>query len=177
MSRVFGPIRQLGYVTRDIHATMRHFVECLGIGPWFYAVRLPVDRFVHEGREVELDISVAIANSGALQLELIQPNGGGPSLFHDWTADRRRRELPQHISVWPVNYDALLGRAQGTGLHLVQEGFSPRGRFCHLLAADTPDLVFEFGEATPERTRIFDAVARAAVDWDGTDPIRTGFPG
>jgi hypothetical protein len=30
--------------------------------------------------------------------------------------------------------------------------------------------------ATPQHKAIFDAVRTAAVDWDGTDPIRTGWP-
>jgi len=30
--------------------------------------------------------------------------------------------------------------------------------------------------ATPNRTAIFDAVRAAAVGWDGSDPIRTGWP-
>jgi len=29
---------------------------------------------------------------------------------------------------------------------------------------------------TPERRRIFDAVREAAIDWDGSDPIRDQWP-
>ena len=42
MGRLFGDMRQVGIVVRDIEAAMRHWVEVCGIGPWFYADRLAV---------------------------------------------------------------------------------------------------------------------------------------
>ena len=41
MSRLFGPMRQVGIVVRDIEKAMRHWVEVCGVGPWFYAEQLP----------------------------------------------------------------------------------------------------------------------------------------
>ena len=38
MSRLFGPLRQMGFVVRDIDQAMRHWVEVCGIGPWYLAV-------------------------------------------------------------------------------------------------------------------------------------------
>src|SRR3954469_6497065 len=37
MSRLFGPLRQMGYVVPDVEAAMRHWIEVCGVGPWFYA--------------------------------------------------------------------------------------------------------------------------------------------
>ena len=42
MSRLFGEMRQIGIVVRDIEATMQHWVAVCGVGPWFYADKLPV---------------------------------------------------------------------------------------------------------------------------------------
>ena len=36
MSRIFGAIRQNGYVVRDIESAMQHWVEAIGVGPWFH---------------------------------------------------------------------------------------------------------------------------------------------
>ena len=36
MSRIFGPVRQNGYVVRDIEKAMTHWVEVMGVGPWYY---------------------------------------------------------------------------------------------------------------------------------------------
>src|SRR6266851_3530538 len=45
MSRLFGPMRQVGIVVRDIDKAMRHWVEVCGVGPWFYAEQLPMHEF------------------------------------------------------------------------------------------------------------------------------------
>src|SRR5215211_6559020 len=37
MSRLFGPLRQVGFVVRDVERAMRHWVEVCGVGPWFHA--------------------------------------------------------------------------------------------------------------------------------------------
>jgi len=73
MSRLFGDMRQVGIVVRDIEAAMRHWVEVCGVGPWFYADRLAVTDYTYAGRRYDdTHISIALANSGDVQLELIQ---------------------------------------------------------------------------------------------------------
>jgi hypothetical protein len=57
MSRLFGPMRQVGIVVRDIEKAMRHWVEVCGVGPWFYAEQLPMDEF------------------GIVKLTWVEPNG------------------------------------------------------------------------------------------------------
>src|SRR5437879_11500823 len=72
MSRLFGPMRQVGIVVRDIDKAMRHWVAVCGVGPWFYAEQLPMDEFRYKGRRYDIKVSIALANSGDVQLELIQ---------------------------------------------------------------------------------------------------------
>jgi hypothetical protein len=36
MSRVFGEIRQNGYVVRDLTAALHHWTTVLGVDPFFY---------------------------------------------------------------------------------------------------------------------------------------------
>ena len=86
MSRLFGPMRQVGIVVRDIEKAMRHWVEVCGIGPWFYAEQLPLTEFRYKGRVYDLKMSVALANSGDVQLELIQQRCDSPSLYRDFLA-------------------------------------------------------------------------------------------
>ena len=50
MSRLFGPVRQNGYVVRDIEAAMKHWIEVLQVGPWFYIDRVQTDWFRHRGQ-------------------------------------------------------------------------------------------------------------------------------
>ena len=50
MSRLFGEIRQMGYVVRDIEDAMHHWIEVCGVGPWFYIDKLPMFDFYYRGQ-------------------------------------------------------------------------------------------------------------------------------
>src|ERR1044072_9189429 len=83
MSRIFGAVRQNGYVVRDIHAAMKHWIEVMGVGPWYYMDRVKTDWFRHRGKDSAVEMSIALANSGDLQIELIQQRNDAPSLYRD----------------------------------------------------------------------------------------------
>ena len=55
-------------------------------------------------------------------------------------------------------------------------GETPRGPFVYFLNEGHPGTVIEMAELTPTRRRIFDAVREAAIDWDGSDPVRYDWP-
>jgi hypothetical protein len=174
MSRLFGPMRQVGIVVRDIEKEMRHWVEVCGVGPWFYAEQLPLDEFRYKGRPYDLKVSIALANSGDVQLELIQQRNGVPSLYRDFLS--AGHEGMQHWSSWPVNYHEIRERALRSGWQIGQEGDTPRGPFIYFLNEGHPGTVIEMAEATPVRMRIFDQVREAALNWDGRDSIRINWP-
>lgn len=50
LSRILGPIRQNGFVVRDIHAAMDHWIHAMGVGPWFLFEKLELDWFRHRGK-------------------------------------------------------------------------------------------------------------------------------
>jgi len=175
MSRLFGSLRQMGYVVRDIQGAMKHWVDVCGVGPWFYAERLPLTGFRYRGTAYnDIHASVALANSGDVQLELIQQRNDVPSLYRDFLA--AGHEGMQHWSSWPVNYDEIYQRALATGYTVGQEGDSPRGRFVYFRNEGHPGTVIEMAHATPTRMRIFNAIRSAAVGWDGDDPVRRQWP-
>src|SRR5215470_2969971 len=172
MSRLFGPLRQMGYVVRDIDAAMRHWIDVCGVGPWFYVDRLPLTAFSYRGvRHDDLHLSIALANSGDVQIE---QRSDTPSMGRDFLA--AGREGLQHWSSWPEDYDALYRQALANGYEVGQEGDSPRGRFVYFQNEGHPGTVIEMAHLTPTRRRIFDQIRAAAVGWDGSDPIRYQWP-
>ena len=175
MSRLFGDMRQVGIVVRDIEAAMRHWVEVCGVGPWFYTDRLPVTAFTYRGtRHDDIHLSIALANSGDVQLELIQQRCDTPSMYQDFL--RAGREGMQHWSSWPADYSAKLRSALANGYTIGQQGESARGPFVYLWDEGHPGTVIEMAEMTPARERIFAGVRDAARNWDGTDPVRRAWP-
>lgn len=167
-------MRQVAYVVNDIRRAMRHWIEVCRIGPWFYEAELRYDGFTYRGQPGHLELAVALANSGEMQLELIQPISPGPSMFHDFLESGG--EGMHHWCAWPKDFDHYLAAAANAGLTVGQLGDSPRGRWAYFVNEAHPGSLIEVSEASPTRRAINDAVRQAAVDWDGRDPIRTGFP-
>ena len=175
MSRLFGSMRQVGIVVRDIEAAMKHWVEVCGVGPWFYTDRLVVTAFTYNGKRYDdVHLSIALANSGDVQLELIQQRCDTPTMYKEFLA--AGREGMQHWSSWPVDYQATLERALAAGYTVGQAGESPRGPFVYFRQEGHPGTVIEMAEGGPARMRIFDTVREAAANWDGSDPIRRTWP-
>jgi hypothetical protein len=175
MSLIYGEVRQLGYVVHDIEAAMRHWSNVLGVGPWFYVDRLPVKNFLYRGKPSDVHASIAISNSGGAQIELIQQRNDAPSMYLDFLASGP--EGLQHVSTWPVDYEAMIERALKAGHRIGQQGESNRGPFAYF---DTEGAhrgsCMEIAAYPEVRKRQFDAIEAAARRWDGTDPIQTKWP-
>ena len=123
-------MRQIGIVVRDIDkVTMKHWVEVCGVGPWFYAEKLPLTAYSYKGKTNDIPhLSIALANSGDIQLELIQQRCQTPSLYWDFL--NAGKEGSQHWSSWPVQFSRDQGEGPGErGWHVGQEGESERGPF------------------------------------------------
>ncbi|WP_330229587.1 VOC family protein [Nocardia sp. NBC_00508] len=174
MSRLFGPIRQNGYVVRNLKQAMHHWIDVLGVGPFFYIERLPVRQLQFRDTPSDATISVALAQSGELQIELIQQLDDAPTAFREFL-DAGREGL-HHVAFWTTTFDADLHRARSGGLRVVQSGRSGRGgpdeRFVYFEPGGHPGAMIELSEVSGDKGRVFRAVAAAAEGWDGRDPIR-----
>ena len=174
VSRIFGNPAQLGYVVRDVQAAMHAWLTH-GVGPWFYFANVEPDDFRHRGVASPLRMSVAIANSGDWQVELIEQIGDAPSLYKEFLDSGH--EGFQHISYWTTDYDALYDKALSAGYVVGHEGAigGDRGRFAYLdndraLGSDT---LIEISEISGRKGTFFEHVREVAASWDGSQPIRT----
>lgn len=170
MSRYFGDIAQLGYVVRDIRASMDEWIRH-GVGPWFYIDDVETDYFRYRGEDSPLSMSVAVANSGPIQIELIQQRNDAPSMYRDFI--EAGREGMQHIAYWSTEYQVLLDRALADGYQIAQEGSigGPEGRFCYLDTEHDQGTVIEISDIGGPKGELFAFVREAARTWDGTSPI------
>ena len=172
MSRIFGAIRQNGYVVRDIEAALRHWTTALGVGPFFYFERAPITEFTYRGTPSPLEVSIALANSGDLQIELIQQRNDAPSMYRDCLA--AGREGLQHVAYWTDRFEIDLERCLGAGFVVGQEGVAggANGRFAYFDTETHPGTVVELSDSSGAKGAFFRHIAEVARTWDGTDPIR-----
>jgi len=172
MSRLFGPIRQNGYVVHDIEAAMKHWIDVLQVGPWFYIDRVQTDWFRHRGQDSAVELSIALANAGDLQIELIQQRNDAPSMYKEFLA--AGREGLQHMSYWTHDYQALYDRAAALGYRVGHEGQigGAQGRFAYFDTEAHPGTVIEISDISGAKGPFFEHIRKAAAGWDGADPIR-----
>lgn len=170
MSRIFGNVRQNGYVVRDIRAAMRHWTETLGVGPFFYVKAAPIENFHYMGKPSGCRCAIALANSGDLQIELIEPLNDEPSMYRDFLA--AGREGLQHVAYWTEKMDEDLARIAALGYRVGQSGtVGENGRFVYYTTEAHPGTVVELSEISGRKGELFRAIREAAASWDGSNPI------
>jgi len=174
MSRFLGPIRQLGYVVDDIEAAMAHWHNVMGVGPWYYNPKVPIVNYRYHGQGYAPHNSVALANSGPIQVELIQIRNDVPSMYRDFMQAGHRGL--QHVAFWTEDYDADLARMQAQGFTVKMSGeVGVNGRFAYFDREYHPGTVIELSEVLGPKGRMFDLIRAASIDWDGSEPVRP-FP-
>lgn len=174
MSRFFGEVRQIGYVVRDIEAAMKYWSEILGIGPWFYAPKIVDTIFEYKGTPSPIERAVALANSGPLQMELVQQLNDAPSMYRDFLDAGRTGA--QHFAYWTTDFDADLERQLARGLKIGMRGsVGSGGRYVYFETEFHPGTVIELSEISGAKGRLFQQIRASSESWDGKDPIRP-FP-
>jgi hypothetical protein len=173
MSHLFGPVRQVGYVVRDIEAAMRHWAA-LGVGPWYYKEDVVSTEYRYYGKPSALPkLSIALANSGEVQLELIQQRDDVPTLYRDTLL--ANGEVAQHAAYWTRDrFDEFCARLVGRGYvegHAGRMGAN-RGRFAYFLRTGFPSAMIEISETSGGKAEYFEEIRLASLAWDGSEPIR-----
>jgi hypothetical protein len=171
MSRIFGPVRQVGYVVRDVEATMEHWVG-LGVGPWLYLETVKTDWFQYRGVDSPVEMSIALANSGDVQLELIQQRNDAPSAYKDFLD--AGNEGAQHLAYWTTDFQGLYDTAIDLGLTVAHEGAigGESGRFAYFDTEVHAGTILEISDISGFKGEVFADLRKQAAEWDGTNPIR-----
>jgi hypothetical protein len=149
---------------------MKHWAENLGVGPWFFMEGIHCKDFLYRGQPSEVTLDIALANSGGLQIELIQLLNDAPSAYKDFL-DAGHEGL-HHMSSWPENYDEVLETYLKNGGEVYHQGRIGSTRFVYLYTETHPGTVFELADPGERAEEMFATVREAAVSWDGSDPIR-----
>lgn len=171
MKPSLGKITQVAFMTRDIGASIDHFVDHLGIGPWFMIAGGGFAETRCRGAPCSPRLTTAFANARGMEFELMQLDNDEPCMWRDALARPFAREAFHHWCHWPDDYDATLAAALAQGHRVYQDGATARGRFVYLEHPGSPDDIIELTERTPARRAFQERVAQAGRDWDGTTRI------
>jgi catechol 2,3-dioxygenase-like lactoylglutathione lyase family enzyme len=177
MSRLFGSVRQIAFVVRDLDPVLRYWTETLGVGPFFVMRSVSPGNFRYRGKASPApSLSIALGNSGEVQVEIIQQHDERPSAYQDFLASGR--EGFQHVSSWltRAEYDATMDRLIDAGATLSHDGTIPGAgvRFAYFATDVAPGgLMYEIADVMEPQTYPFmQMIAEAAKQWDGRHPVR-----
>jgi catechol 2,3-dioxygenase-like lactoylglutathione lyase family enzyme len=166
-----GPIRQNAYLVSDLQASMAQWLR-MGIGPWIVLPSFAQIDSEYRGRPTAPVVSIAFANSGPLQIELIHQEDESPSIYKEF-ADSGRVGF-HHVAFWSEDFDATLARAAAAGWPVVHHGSGGGiAKFAYLDAGGFTSTVIEVMELNETTTWMTTTVRDAAQDWDGRDPVRS----
>lgn len=175
MPRLFNPPNQMGIVVRDLETVLKHWIEDLGVGPWFLTENLPMQRYAYRGKEYAAPkMSMAVAHYGDIQVELIQPRDATPTAWSEFLA--AGQEGMNHWCSYETDYEGVYERARQRGMEAVMEGTLSRGKFAYLRHPAAPNMYVEIAESHPDRLKLFQRIKEAALGWDGSNPVRLGPP-
>lgn len=164
-----GPIRQTGFVVRDLDTALESWLA-IGVGPW-YVIRGQQLSTLYRGEPCEVTLSIAFANSGDMQLEVIAQDAGDPSIYTEFLATR---EGFNQFAYWAADFDEAVQSVKDAGWPVVWSGGSGEGvRYVYLECPDGPASIIEISELNDATTGLAEFVRAAADGWDGTDPIRS----
>lgn len=162
-----GVIKQIAYVVEDLDAAIASWVEVLHVGPFFRLDDVVIEDLRYRGRPAETAVSIAVGNSGGVQIELIAPRDRGPSVY---------RELPRgvhHLALLARDFEAESARLARLGYDVAWELTLPG--VCRLRYHDAVAVFghfIELWESTETMRALLEMVESAARDWDGQDPVR-----
>lgn len=169
-----GKIRQIGYVVDDFDQALANWLQ-LGVGPW-YVIQGRRQQASYRGEPCEVTLSIAFANSGDLQIELIHQEDDTPSIYTEFLSSGR--EGFHQLAWWTDDFDAALTSAGAAGWPVVWSGGENEDtRFAYLETAAGPATVIELMELTDATSGMAKLVRDAADGWDGSDPVRVLWRG
>jgi len=168
---------QIAFMVEDLDAACMNWVRTTGIGPFLKVPHVVLAEYGYRGERREgLDFSVALAQSGGIQIELVEQHNDAPSAYRDTIA--KGQGGFHHLAVYTPDYDATYAEYTGKGFASAVDGTFGNMRFSYIDTSAAIGCMVELIEEDPDQTDFFKRIAAAAEGWDGvTDPIRPGFPG
>jgi hypothetical protein len=162
---------QTAFVVPDLGAAMHQWLRTGSTGPFVVMSHVAPSNGIYRGSPAELEMSCAFAQAGPMQIELIEQHNDGPSVYRDMFAAGSSGF--HHLCYWA---DGTIGEEVE---HFRERGIEPGYlasfgalNFGYFDARAQLGCFIEVLEREPGTVALFQSVAEAAKDWDGSNPIR-----
>lgn len=159
-----SPLNQMAFVVPDLQKGIDYWTRTMRVGPFFVFPELHVQCGDYRGKDYNYEFGAAIAYSGDINVELIEPRG--PSIFEDFlkaggTGMHHTCRFVDDMAESQTELEKLgAKRLQGAS-------FGPGSEVAYFDMTGDEAIILELAQLPPESQGLFDAVKQAARDWDG----------
>jgi hypothetical protein len=166
-----GQIVQMAYIVSDIRAGIDWWIKDGRVGPWFLLDSFTGLEQRYRGEPTKADVAIAMAFSGHMMIELIQPKDNEPSVYQETI--RSRGYGFHHIGIAVSDVEAERAAYQKRGYHVAFSTPVPSGGTVYYMGDghNAPGFI-ELIPATAGMDEMFTRFWRASLNWDGKDPVR-----
>jgi methylmalonyl-CoA/ethylmalonyl-CoA epimerase len=162
---------QFSYVVRDLEEAMTRFRDAMRLGPFFLIENLRLDEVRYRGDPSELEISLALAHTGDVEIELIMPVTTAPSALSDHDTGAQCRF--HHVCYLTDSYFTDIEVYRNEGFAIATQGRAMGSiDFCYIDTFAQLGHMTELAAPCPEVVQLHETVRLAAIDWNGRDAIR-----
>jgi methylmalonyl-CoA/ethylmalonyl-CoA epimerase len=112
-SIVLPPVSQIGLVVRDLEKAAAFYHSTFGIGPFSIVPKMRFDGIILRGRPTDSKVKLGFADSGPLQIELIQPLEG-ENIYTEFL--RSGNEGLHHLGFEVDNFEGMLAKFERQGI-------------------------------------------------------------
>jgi hypothetical protein len=166
-----GGIIQIAYTVADIEAATLSYAQDLRLGPWFLRGPLQARKPVYRGQPQDLRLSIAIAYSGHMMIELIQQHDDQPSVYREQI--QKQGYGFHHWGVASDRFDEDIRSYQTRGFELVFTDETPAGtRVAYFDAKRGWPGFIELIEINAASELRYARMYAETLIWDGRDAIR-----
>ena len=164
-----GPIEQLAYVPSDWDGAIEYWTETMGVGPFFLFENIALDNMRYRGMPSEARFTVAIAFWGDVQIELVRGENDAPAHYN---GEYGVKDQLHHVLMFVDDWAAAMQAVEEAGAEVIVSGEFGGAKVVYVDPGAGPGGLVEIFETSESVREMFAIVKAAAVDWDGSDPIR-----
>ncbi len=171
MTQPLYTVRQLAYVIKDMDAALKYWVDVLKVGPFFLFEHCPLENQVYRGNPSNVDVAIALGNSGDLQIELIFQHNDEPSVYKEFLD--AGRVGAHHFGLMPEDYKATCAQYKELGYEAAFECTVGGAELVYFDTVQTIGHFTELWDNVDVFKKMFMQVENAAKEWDGKNPVRS----
>ena len=167
-----GSVSQVAYVVEDLDNALSYWIDVIKAGPFFVFEHAHMENQLYRGAPCNIDVTLAVGNSGDTQIELIYCENDAPSVYREFL--EAGKSGVHHVGLMPEDYTTAREQYRALGFEAAFE--------CSIAGTNLVyyDTVAQLGHFTElwERSESFlefqRSVREAARSWDGSEAIRRG---